>query len=171
LTSAPATVRQARPEDSATILRLIRQLAAFEGGADGIALSEDVIRRDAFGEQPRFEVLLAEQAGAICGLVTVLTSYSSWNGAPTLVVHDLFIEEAARGSGAGRALLSAVAELACRRGCCRLDVNVVGWNDKARRFYECLGFTPLADWLPHRLDRDGLERLAATQPTFTTARP
>lgn len=156
----PVSIRPAQPEDSATILALIQRLAAFEGAADGIALTEPVIRRDAFGDQRRFEVLLAERGGVACGLVTLLTSYSSWNGAPTLVVHDLFVESEARGSGAGRALLTAAARLAQDRGCCRMDVNVVTWNDPARRFYAGLGFAPLQDWLPYRLDRDGVERLA-----------
>ncbi len=156
----PVTIRPAQPEDSAAILALIRRLAAFEGATDGIALTEQVIRRDAFGEQRRFEVLLAERRGVVCGVVVLLTSYSSWHGAPTLVIHDLYVDADARGGGTGRALLIAAAQLALRRGCCRVDVNVVACNDAARRFYEGLGFAPLRDWLPYRLDRDGGERLA-----------
>lgn len=153
-------VRPAEPADSAVILALIRRLAAFEGATDGVALTEQIIRRDAFGDQRRFEVLLAEHDGTVCGLVVLLTSYSSWHGAPTLVVHDLFVDADARGGGAGRALLTATARLAQQRGCCRIDVNVIAWNERGRQFYERLGFQALADWLPHRLDRDAMARLA-----------
>ena len=153
-------VRPAAPEDSRDILRLIRLLAAFERSPASVTITEEVIRAEAFGPNRRFEVLLAEIDGAIRGAVVLLSSYSSWRGAPTLVVHDLFVEEPARGGGAGRALLAAAAALARRRGCCRMDVNVLDWNQAARRFYQAHGFTPLADWLPYRLDADGIAALA-----------
>lgn len=153
-------VRPATPDDAAAIVALIRRLAAFEGAPDAVALTEDTVRRDGFGPGRRFEVLLAEADGAIRGGVVLLESYSSWAGAPTLIVHDLYVDEAARGRGLGRALLTAAAALAAARGCRRLDVNVLSWNAAARRFYQGLGFTALADWLPHRLDAAGLHRLA-----------
>lgn len=144
------TIRPARPEDSGHILHLLRLLAAFEGEPDGVVITEEIIRRDGFGPQRRFHVLLAEMEGGPCGLVVAYLAYSSWKGAPSLVVHDLFVEEVARGSGAGSALLDAVADLAVEHGCCRMDVNVLEWNDKARRFYGERGFTPLEGWRIHR---------------------
>lgn len=153
------TVRPARPDDAPDILRLLRLLAAFEG-ADGIAVTEDIIRRDGFGEGARFTALLAAAEGRVVGMVVLYAGYSSWRGAPTLVVHDLFVEEAARGSGAGRSLLAAAARLARDRSCCRMDVNVLARNAAGRRFYENLGFEPLNDWLIHRLDGAAFERLA-----------
>ncbi|TAN59798.1 MAG: GNAT family N-acetyltransferase [Magnetospirillum sp.] len=143
----PLTIRPATQGDSPDIFRLIRLQAAFEGGE--VALTEDTIRRDAFGPHPRFTALLAE-ADTVVGMVVLFEGYSSWAGRPTLVVHDLFVEDAVRGTGAGRALLAAAEALANERGCCRLDVNVLGWNTPARRFYERLGFEALAEWLPYR---------------------
>ena len=49
---------------------------------------------------------------------------------------------------------------AVARGCRRRDVNVLSWNQAARRFYQGLGFAPLEAWLPYRLDAEGLRRLA-----------
>jgi len=155
-------IRPARPDDSGEILRLLHLLAAFEGEPGAVATTEETIRADAFGPGRRFEALLAEAGGAVQGMVVLYPAYSSWRGAPTLMVHDLFVEEASRGTGTGEKLLAAAAALAVERGCCRLDVNVVAWNDSGRRFYERLGFKALPDWLPHRLDREGMERLART---------
>lgn len=157
------TVRSAASSDACTILGLLRQLAFFERAPEGIRLTEEAIRNDAFGERPRFEVLLAEADGFACGLLIFYQAYSSWAAAPTLMVHDLFVAEAYRRFGGGRALLSAVARLAKDRGCCRMDVNVLAWNDAARRFYASLGFSPLEGWLPYRLDREGLDHLAAEE--------
>lgn len=153
-------VRPAGPEDSGEILRLLRLLAAFEGEPDGVAVTEEIIRADGFGDHPCFEVLLAEFEGRVRGLMVVYAGYSSWRGAPTMVVHDLYVEEEVRGSGAGFTLLRAAAALARERDCCRLDVNVLDWNTDARRFYEAQGFAPLEHWRPHRLDRSGIDRLA-----------
>ena len=156
-------VRPAAPDDAAEIVALIWRLAAFEGGADAVALTEETVRRDGFGPRRRFEVLLAEDGGNVRGGVVLLQSYSSWAGAPTLIVHDLYVDEAARGHGIGRALLAAAAGLARARGCCRLDVNVLSWNRAARRFYEGLGFVSLVEWQPYRLDGEGLRRFDPLQ--------
>ncbi len=144
------SVRPARPDDSGHILRLLRLLAAFEGEPEGVVVTEEIIRRDGFGPHRRFEALLAEREGAPCGLVVTYLAYSSWKGATSLVVHDLFVEEGARGTGAGSALLAAAARLAAENGCCRMDVNVLDWNEEARRFYGERGFTPLEGWRIHR---------------------
>jgi GNAT superfamily N-acetyltransferase len=152
-------VRPALPEDSGEILRLLHLLAAFEGEPDGVATTEAIIRRDGFGPDRRFEALLTEVDGTVRGMAVLYQAYSSWRGAPTLVVHDLFVEEEARGTGAGSALLSAAAALASQLGCCRMDVNVLDWNNPARRFYGQRGFTPVEGWRIHRLDRAGIERL------------
>jgi hypothetical protein len=44
-----------------------------------------------------------------------------------------------------------------------MDVNVLAWNSRAREFYETLGFAPLPDWLPYRLDAAGLAALAGDE--------
>jgi len=153
-------IRAAGPDDAARILELLAQLAAFEGEPGGVSLDEATLRRDAFGPQPRIEILLAETAGRSCGMAILYQAYSSWRGAPTLMIHDLFVEDAARGSGAGKALVTAAAKLAQARGACRLDVNVLGWNEPARKFYESLGFAALPDWVPHRLGTEAMLKLA-----------
>lgn len=156
----PVSVRPAEPDDAPAILALLVELARFERAVEGIRLTEEAIRSEAFGDCRRFEVLLAEVDGRPCGLLIFYQAYSTWTAAPTLMVHDLFVETAFRRAGAGRALLAAAARTAEGRGCCRMDVNVLAWNKPARRFYASLGFVPLEGWLPYRLDRDGVGRLA-----------
>ncbi len=156
----PLVVRAAVAADAAGIVALIRQLAAFERSGMVPALTEDAVLRDCFGPQPRFSVLLAEGEGRVRGGVVLLDAYSSWAGKPAMFVHDLYVEDGARGRGIGRELLAAAARLAVERDCCRLDVNVLSWNRSARAFYEGLGFVALEQWHPYRLEADGLRRLA-----------
>eukprot|EP00906_Rhabdomonas_costata_P036499 RCo051196 len=161
--SPVVSVRDSTEADAELILSLIRELASFEGAAPSdVSLSVATILRDGFGPSRRFEVLLAEhREDGVCGLVVLLPSYSSWGGAPTLVVHDLYVRAGTRRCGAGRALIRAAAERALRQKCCRMDVNVLGWNRAAREFYESLGFVALADWVPHRINGEAMRALCS----------
>lgn len=142
-------IRQARAGDGATIHALLTELAAFEQGSVDATAAD--LERDAFGPKPLFEALLAERDGRAVGMLTFLSLYSSWRGRPALMIHDLFVQEAARGTGAGKALVGRLAEIARECGCCRIDVNVLDWNDKARAFYASLGFAHNEGWLGYRL--------------------
>ncbi|MGH6917913.1 MAG: GNAT family N-acetyltransferase [Geminicoccaceae bacterium] len=154
------TIRQARPSDAATIVRLVRELAAFEGLLDQVRLTAVDVLRDGFGERPRFECLLAEVDGAAVAFVLYFEDYSTFEGRSGIFVEDLYVAEAARGRGIGRRLLARLAQLAIERDCRRLDLCVLHWNP-ARGFYERLGFLHSSDWLPYRVTGDALARLAS----------
>lgn len=143
------TIRSARAGDGATIHALLTELAAFEQGS--VAATAADLERDAFGPTPLFEALLAERDGKAVGMLTYLSLYSSWSGRPALMIHDLFVREEARGLGAGKALVGRLAEIGRERQSCRIDVNVLDWNDKARAFYATLGFAHNEGWLGYRL--------------------
>ncbi|MBF0108974.1 MAG: GNAT family N-acetyltransferase [Magnetococcales bacterium] len=145
-------IRPATIEDAAVIVAMIRRLAEFERSLETVAVTEEVVRRDFFRENAPLTVLLAEEDGIVHGMVTLLHAYSSWAGAPTLTVHDFHVNAGMRGRGIGKAMLAEVTRLALEKGCCRLDVNVLSWNEAARSFYQAHGFSPLHDWLLYRLD-------------------
>jgi len=154
-------IRFASSDDAATIVRFVRGLAAFEREpASSVRLSEADILRDGFGEQPRFESLIAERAGRPVGFALFFPNYSTWEGRPGLFIEDLFVEEAERGRGVGRALLAACARVALDRGWGRLELSVLDWNP-ARRFYARLGMQQSETWLPYRLEPEGVAALAS----------
>lgn len=142
-------IRPARRDDAAILHELLCELAGFEGGT--VTASVDDLARDGFGPHPLFEALLAEDDDRAVGMAVFLTTYSSWAGRPALLIHDLFVREAARGAGAGRKLVDHVTEIARQRGCCRVDVQVLEWNQRARDFYASLGFGWNQGWLGYRL--------------------
>jgi GNAT superfamily N-acetyltransferase len=153
------TIRPAEASDAATIVRLVRELAGYEGLLDQVRLSEADVLRDGFGERPRFACLLAEVDGAPAGFALFFEDYSTFEGRPGIFVEDLYVAEAARGLGLGRRLLARLAQIAVERDYRRLDLMVLHWNP-ARGFYERVGFRAGADWLPYRLSGDALARLA-----------
>lgn len=155
-------VRRAEPADAATILALIRELAAFEELAHEVRATEADIRRDGFGARPRFECLLADWHGAPAGFALFFHNYSTFEGRAGLYLEDIYVRPAARGRGVGRALMRALARTALERGCRRFELSVLHWNP-ARAFYGELGFSRMADWLPYRLSGEALARLAEEQ--------
>jgi GNAT superfamily N-acetyltransferase len=149
----------AGPEDSATILGLIRELAVFEDLLDQVRATEADIHRDGFGPDRRFECLLAEVDGQAVGFALFFPNYSTFEGRAGLYLEDLYVAESARGLGIGRALIARLAALAGGRGHPRLDLSVLHWNP-ARAFYERLNFRQSTDWLPYRLSGPALRALA-----------
>ncbi|MHA1600775.1 MAG: GNAT family N-acetyltransferase [Alphaproteobacteria bacterium] len=152
-------IRMAEAVDAGTILRLIRDLAAFENLLDAVQATEADIRRDGFGPDRKFECLLAEVDGEAVGFALFFVSYSTFEGRAGLYLEDLYVAESARGLGLGRAIIARLARLAGERGYPRLDLAVLHWNP-ARAFYERLEFQQSTDWLPYRLTGNALRILA-----------
>ncbi|HZA66815.1 MAG TPA: GNAT family N-acetyltransferase [Geminicoccaceae bacterium] len=156
----PITIRAAASSDAATIVRLVRELAAYEDLEGHVRLTEADVLRDGFGERPCFECLLAEAQGEAVAIAIHRPCYSTFDGRPGLYVEDLFVAEAARKLGIGRLLMARLAAIAHERGCSHMSLAVLHWNP-ARDFYRRLGFSQVEDWLPYRLSGDALARLAA----------
>ena len=153
------TIRFAAAEDVALLLRLIRELAAFERAPDAVVASETDLLHHGFGPDPQFEALLAFLDGEPAGAALFHSRFSTWLGRPGLYLEDLFVVERARGHGVGRRLLARLARVALERGWGRIDFHVLDWNP-ARRFYERLGLGHVGDWLRYGGDEAALRRLA-----------
>jgi ribosomal protein S18 acetylase RimI-like enzyme len=59
---------------------------------------------------------------------------------PAAVLHDLIVDPAYRGRGAGRALLSAAVAALRARQAPRLVLSTAARNESAQRFFERAGF-------------------------------
>lgn len=162
------TVRLATPGDEPEILRLIRALAAYERMPDAVRATGASLTDTLFGETPRVWAHLAESDGRAVGVALWFLTYSTWTGSPTLYLEDLFVEDAARGSGAGLALFRALAGEARSRGCGRMDWAVLDWNETAKGFYARMGGAPTSGWEVWRLEGEALARLAGPDPAGTT---
>ncbi len=154
------TIRPARPGDEADILRLVVALAVYEREPDAVQATEESLRTTLFCDNPQVFAHLAEMDGEVVGLALWLLTYSTWTGAPSLYLEDLFVDRKARGTGTGRALLATLAREAKARGCARMDWAVLDWNAKAKDFYHHIGAHHSEGWEPWRIEGDALERLA-----------
>lgn len=154
-------VRRAVPGDVPEILRLIRHLAIYERQPDAVEATEKSLHETFFADHPQVFAHVAERDGAILGIAVWFLNFSTWTGRPGLYLEDLVVDEAARGSGAGKALFRALAQEALARGCARIDWAVLDWNESAMNFYRAIGGRRQTGWEPWRLDLAGIRALAA----------
>lgn len=154
------SIRRATVRDAPTVLALIRGLAEYERLAHEVEATPARIRRHGFGRRPYFETLICRRGGRPVGFALYFFTYSTFLARPTLYLEDLFVLPAERGNGAGKALLSALARIAIRKGCGRLEWAVLDWNRPAIGFYKRLGAGLRKEWILTRLTGAPLRRLA-----------
>lgn len=89
-------------------------------------------------------VIVAELDGTVVGFAYL--TYEEKNYADLAVsvtsLHDIYVDEAARQSGAGRALMDASVGIAKEFGSSKLMLHVAVKNDAANKFFEKCGFRP-----------------------------
>ena len=155
-----ARARPIRPEDLPLVWEMIGGLAEYEHMTDILTGSRDRLQELLFGTPAALFGQVAERAdGSLVGYALYHFTYSSFRTNARMWLEDLFVQETARGSGAGEALMRAFAADALARGCHRVDWHVLEWNP-ARGFYERLGAQRSDDgMLQYGLDAYGMKRL------------
>lgn len=161
-------VRAARPTDVGAIHHFVCELAAFEQAPDEVASTPEMFLEALFGPDPAAEALMAERPGAdgqpeCVGFAIFYHTFSTWTGKRGIWLDDLYISPDARGSGAGGALLQAVARIAVERGCARFEWWVLDWNEPALAFYRSRGAVAQDEWTVQRLSGDALLRFAGLE--------
>jgi len=132
------TIRKANSDDVKDILRLLIELAVYEKEPDAVKVTEQELTRDGFGENPKYQCILAEIDNTIVGLAFYTPRYSTWVG-DTLHLEDLIVTEKMRGKGIGTVLYKSFLEEAKRRDVNRVEWSVLDWNKPAIDFYKKTG--------------------------------
>ncbi|MBV9088075.1 MAG: GNAT family N-acetyltransferase [Acidobacteriaceae bacterium] len=153
-------IRAATLADVPLILDFIRSLAEYERAPEKAIATEEDLRRDGFGPEPKFRVVIADWEQRPAGFAFFFHYYSTWRGRPGLYLEDLFVRPEFRGKGIGKALLKYLAGIAVRENCYGMRWQVLDWNTPAIDFYKALGGEVLQEWLTARVIDDALRRLA-----------
>ena len=156
----PPAIRPATPADVPAILDFVRALAAFEREPDAVQATVPMLHAALFGPTPAAEAVIAERDGAPIGFATFYTTFSTWTGRRGMWLDDLYVTPAARGSGAGAALLAHLARIAVARDYARFEWWVLDWNLPAIEFYRAKGAAAQDEWTVQRVDGAALHALA-----------
>ena len=153
-------IRPARPRDVPVLLKMIRGLAEYERLDQAVEATAARLRRHGFRGRPYFQALLCQKGPTPVGFALYFFTYSTFLVRPSLYVEDLYVLPRERSRGAGRALLSALARIAVRRRCGRMEWAVLDWNRPAIRLYKRIGAKLHKEWVVTRLTGRPLRRLA-----------
>ena len=89
------------------------------------------------GDDPQdYHGLVAEKDGELIGLTHYLFHRHGWRIENVVYLQDLFVSKAARGTGAGRALIEAVYSKADEAGCPSVYWLTQDFNATARQLYD-----------------------------------
>lgn len=157
----PDGVRPARPDDVATVLRMVVDLARYERAEDEVVATEAGLHDALFGPDAVAFALVAESGGEPVGIAVAYRTFSTWVGRPGVHLEDLFVAPDARGTGRGEALLSALARITEANDWGRLEWDCLDWNAPSIGFYEALGAERVSGWISYRVTGATLHDLAA----------
>ena len=93
--------------------------------------------RRLLGDDPQdYHGLVADRGGELIGLTHYLFHRHGWRIENVIYLQDLFVSKAARGTGAGRALIEAVYQRADEAGCPSVYWLTQDFNATARQLYD-----------------------------------
>lgn len=153
-------LRPATAADGAAYIALVRGLAAFEKLTPPDDAAAARLLEHAFGNRPRYELLVVELRGELVAYAAFFETYSTFRAQPSLYLEDVFVRDDARGQGIGGQILSHLAAVAMERGCGRFEWSVLDWNERAQGFYRSLGARIVNEWQLCRIDDAALASLA-----------
>nr|WP_321439694.1 GNAT family N-acetyltransferase [uncultured Hyphomonas sp.] len=138
------TIRQADyadPSDAAALTGLLDVYARdpMGGGKPLSAHTQEHLAAE-LAARPTAVSFLAFDDGAPAGLLNAFEGFSTFACKPLLNVHDIAVHPDHRGKGIGKLLLDAAEAEARRRGCCKLTLEVLSGNTRAKGVYEAAGY-------------------------------
>lgn len=150
-----------------SLVDLMHEMSVFY--SEEVAVSREDVRANLIGNllapaSPVRLLVATDDDGTVAGLAAVALFHSLVDPVPgrrgQLLMKELFVREAWRGRGIGRALMAWVARHAQEHGCSRIDWNVSASNRPALAFYRSLNAQHVAGRLSYRVSGEYLARLA-----------
>lgn len=151
--------RYATKDDSALILKFIKELADYEHMLNEVIATEELLQEWIF-EKQKAEVIFAMENDTEVGFALFFHNFSTFLGRASIYLEDLYVQPEHRGKGYGKGLLKKLAQIAVERGCGRLEWWCLDWNQPSIDFYLSLGAEPMKDWTVYRIAGDTLHKMA-----------
>ena len=100
-------------------------------------------------DEPTFFGLVAEHDGEVIGIANCILHGTTWAVSQRCYLNDLFVDPAARGSGAGKALIEHIRQLGAENGWDKIHWLTAETNAKARRLYD--QFAPASGFIQYAI--------------------
>ena len=150
---------EAEDKDCEAILELIYGIAKYEKMTDQVTATVESLHDSLFVKK-RAKVVLAYENSKLIGYMLYFFNYSTFTGGTNIYLEDLFIYEEYRHKGYGKEMLRVLAQIALDNDAKRIDWVCLDWNKPSLDFYKSIGAEKLDCWVLHRLNEEGIKRLA-----------
>lgn len=144
-------IRKAKPSEFKQVLELINELAAFEKLSPPDKKAVSRLKKDAFGKNPKFKILVALADAKIVAYAFYFFTYSSFLAKPTLYLEDFYVRESLRRFGIGKKIFNELLKISKKEKCGRMEWCVLDWNKNAIAFYDKAGAKALNNWIYYRM--------------------
>jgi GNAT superfamily N-acetyltransferase len=145
---SPPFIRPIAPRDRAAWDEMWAGYLTFYKTALWPEVNDDTFRRVLSGELIGLIAIDADERPL--GFAHALLHAGTWSPKPLCYLEDLYVREQARGQGAGRALIEALAARGRAEGWLRLYWQTARDNEQAQALYDKLAAR--TDWLRYDLD-------------------
>jgi GNAT superfamily N-acetyltransferase len=169
------TIQPASRDDIAATVELLYEIDRYYGDNSNETPEHRAaqIERLILGDHPVAHLLLAKtDDGTAIGLAAYSYLWPARGATHSLYLKELYVRAEHRHTGAGRALMTHLAQIATDAGCSRIEWTADEDNPTAQHFYATLGAKPHAGKLHYRLSADELSvSQAAWRQTRRADRP
>tara|TARA_Y100000816_G_scaffold270727_1_gene234725 strand:- start:8870 stop:9322 length:453 start_codon:yes stop_codon:yes gene_type:complete len=146
-------IRKGVKKDIPQVLDLIKELAEFENAPDQVTNTIERLENDGFGNQPVYDLFVAESENKIIGMAITYFRYSTWKG-KNLYIEDLIINEKFRREGIGLKVFEELKKFAKNTSCVGISLQVLDWNKIGINFYKKLNMKFDKEWVNCNLNLD-----------------
>lgn len=127
----------------AAILELINLYACDDMGQNE-PLDAEIKSRllDDLSARPWVHIFLAHENEEMIGIAVGIEGFSTFNSAPLINIHDVYVKSNFRRRGIASALFESIEATARQLRCCKLTLEVLDGNYPAQKAYRKMGFVP-----------------------------
>lgn len=148
----------------ADFVELMEEMNRYYGATqfEPVEVRTAQVREALFGSRPSAAALVARGDHRLLGLACYSLLWPAVGTTSSLFLKELYVAEAARGQGVGRALMARLFVVAVECGCSRIEWMTERINTGAQAFYARLGHEPIDEKIVYRVEtalasRDGAE--------------
>lgn len=129
------------PADASAVLSLLDAYAQDPmGGAAPLSDEVKATLIAKLAQQPGAFSIIGFNGDEAVALANCFTGFSTFKAKPLVNIHDCYVAPQCRGQHVGQRLLDAIVKEAKERGCCKVTLEVLEGNVRAKAAYQKYGF-------------------------------